>query len=66
MTYISKTISSARLRDPASWSPFPVDETSPSKILTSLAVGVDRGSCLKIDSYGFNLTAEEVDWLISN
>lgn len=66
MTYVSRTSSSARLCDPASFPPFSVDETSPSEILTNLAIGVDRKSCLKIENYGVSLSDVEISWLRDN
>jgi len=47
--YVSDTVNYLVLKDSAVWSAFYVDEVNPTDILTSLAVGVDKNSCFKIE-----------------
>ena len=56
LVYLGKTTNSTRITDPLSYSTFSVDDTNPLDIMTNIGVGVDKHSCFKIESIGFNIS----------
>jgi len=65
MTYISKTLNSARLTDHFIYPSFVVDRIRPNEELVKIGLGTDKNSCIKIDTYSFNISKEDTQIILN-